>query len=112
MIQKNVRIFVLKCVRPMPSYQFVSNPLFPYIIVNTIGHHKSVKTCALFFNIYTMENNHEDEFESAKKSYTKRLSVTISAETYDRLKSYVEANGYDTSKLVDKILQKFLDVKK
>ena len=59
-----------------------------------------------------MENNHEDEFESAKKSYTKRLSVTISAETFDRLKSYVEANGYDTSKLVDKILQKFLDVKK
>jgi hypothetical protein len=28
------------------------------------------------------------------------------------LRAYVEANGYDTSKLVDKILQKFLDVKK
>jgi predicted DNA binding CopG/RHH family protein len=59
-----------------------------------------------------MEQN--DEFESAKKGVkkTKRLAVSISSETFDRLKSYIEANGYDTSKLVDKILQKFLDVKK
>jgi hypothetical protein len=55
-----------------------------------------------------------DEFESAKKGVkkTKRLSVSISSETFDRLKSYVEANGYDTSKLVDRILQKFLDIRK
>ena len=61
-----------------------------------------------------MEQSQEDEFASAKKIHrkTKRLAVSISSETFDRLRAYVEANGYDTSKLVDKILQKFLDVKK
>ena len=56
----------------------------------------------------------EDEFASAKKGVkkTKRLSVSIGSETFDRMKAYTEANGYDISKLVDKILQKFLDVKK
>ena len=58
-----------------------------------------------------MENEREDEFESAKKSYTKRLSVTINAQVYDQLKAYVEANGYDTSKLVEKVLEKFLNTR-
>ena len=54
-----------------------------------------------------------DEFESAKKGkkQSKRLSVSIRAEVYDALKVYVDANGYDTSKLVEKVIEKFLQTR-
>lgn len=54
-----------------------------------------------------------DEFESAKrgKKKTKRLSVSIRPEVYDALKQYVNGNGYDTSKLVEKIIEKFLQTR-
>lgn len=100
----------------MTILKSLSEPLLQYFKVNTRCQEKShsrFTQLAHFFLIYTYMEQF-DEFESAKKGVkkTKRLSVSIGSETFDRLKAYIDANGYDTSKLVDKILQKFLDAKK
>lgn len=50
-------------------------------------------------------------FEEAKKSNrrTSRMSVSILKTVHDRLNQHVEEVGYDKSRLVEKILEDYLN---
>lgn len=51
-------------------------------------------------------------FEEAKKSNlrrTSRLSVTILKDIHDKFNEHVETVGYDKSRLVEKILEDYLN---
>jgi len=53
-----------------------------------------------------------DGFQDAKKEGRKkstRLCVSISSDVFDKFKEHVEDAGYDTSKLVEKILSIYLN---
>ena len=52
----------------------------------------------------------ENKYEDAKKgvSNKERFCVTISKDTVARFKQFVESQGYDPSKLTERILNEFL----
>ncbi len=53
-----------------------------------------------------------DGFQDAKKEgrkRTTRLCVSVSSDIYDKFKDHIDDSGYDTSKLVEKILSLYLN---
>jgi hypothetical protein len=58
------------------------------------------------------EKSQENSASSPKKSRRYRLYITLDPDIHKRMNEYVDANGYDMSKLCNMILKKFLEAGK